>query len=63
MKLPKHYSNFKLVKTGPGTYTAEVRYEGVKPDSARRWLHRNGKRLLEEQLGYEIREVGNEYKG
>ncbi len=62
MKLPKHYSNFKLVRTGQGTYTTEVKYEGVRSESARRWLEKNGKTLLEEQLGYKIRDVGDEYK-
>ena len=40
----------------------DIYNEKIKPESVRRWLNRNGKKLLEEQLGYEIREIGNEYK-
>ena len=58
MKLPVGVSKPRLISVGDGSYTIRIDTDGsIEAKKTQDWLMRNGKQLLEEQLGYEIEEV------
>lgn len=56
MKMPKGFSDFRVIANGEGLYTTQVTFntQFISLTKAQRFITKNGKTLLEKQLHYKI---------
>ena len=56
MKLPKGFSDFRVIANGEGLYTTQITFNTafISPTKAQKFITKNGKILLERQLHYKI---------
>jgi len=57
MKLPKGFSDFRVIANGEGLYTTQVTFntQFISPTKAQKFITKNGRALLEKQLHYKIK--------
>jgi hypothetical protein len=64
MKLPKYLDakhGVRVVMTDKGVYTTQVQVNNSKDfERSLKWIRRNGKKYLEQKLGYKIKNVNYE---
>ncbi|UVF62267.1 hypothetical protein [Nitrososphaeria virus YSH_1032793] len=53
--IPKYILDVKIVRTGQGIYTPQIKHN-TTDDRARKWIEKNGWRLMEELCRMKIKD-------